>query len=74
MPTVDTCRSCGAEILWLWTTRHKRMPVEAASVLAPAESFDPALGHVPHWAQCPQRRDWRGRSRHQVEEDHDEGT
>jgi hypothetical protein len=63
MPTPDTCRTCGAPILWLWTRRHKRMPVNAESVTGPTEGFDPALGHVPHWARCPQRQLWKGRPR-----------
>jgi hypothetical protein len=55
MPTPDTCRTCGAPIIWLWTRRHKRMPVNDASVTGPAELFDPTAGHVSHFATCPQR-------------------
>ncbi len=24
-----TCRSCGAEILWAWTTKGKKLPLDA---------------------------------------------
>lgn len=61
---MSQCRSCGAEIMWVVTSKGKRMPID----------FDEDLKHlyvdkqlpefdddcmVSHFATCPQSRKWR---------------
>ncbi len=60
-----TCRSCGAEVIWVITARSKRMPLSVESghlrfVLKPHDdifSSDPFAEAVPtylsHFADCP---------------------
>jgi hypothetical protein len=53
-----TCRSCGASIVWLKTTRGSLMPVDAGSVKAGDVEFD-SKQHVSHFASCQQADQWR---------------
>jgi hypothetical protein len=58
----DTCRSCGAPILWVFTEGGKRMPVDAKPasglVLDDPESPTPTARirrvYTSHFATCPQ--------------------
>ena len=56
-----TCRSCGAEIVWLQTNSGKRIPVDAETCPdGEAERlYQPEHGHVSHFATCPQAGKWR---------------
>jgi len=72
---VSTCRSCGSAIVWAFTPKGKRMPVDAV----PHEKGTMVLtnygGHVvadymresyqrrhrPHFATCPDAQSWRKR-------------
>lgn len=64
-----TCRSCGAEIIWAWTSAGRRMPVDAKPeiriVLRPGDppSAGPRAGtiatHTSHFATCPDAGRWR---------------
>jgi hypothetical protein len=57
---VTQCRSCGARIVFLLTAEKARsIPVNAATVQPGMQTFVPGLGHVAHFATCPQARDWR---------------
>lgn len=60
---VKRCRSCGGEIIWLWTSNGKRMPVDADSVGCGHQLFDPANGHMTHFATCPNAARHRSPSR-----------
>lgn len=53
--TVPQCRSCGAFILWMKTKNGKNIPVDYATVPADqgALVFDPDVGHISHFATCP---------------------
>jgi hypothetical protein len=57
-PRVETCRSCGAAVVWLTTTKGTRMIVNADTVWPGDQLFAPKLGHRAHWADCPQREHW----------------
>jgi hypothetical protein len=47
------CRSCGAAIVWMVTSRGKQMPVDAQTVGVPD------VKPVSHFATCPQAKKWR---------------
>lgn len=48
----NTCRSCGAEIVWLKTAAGKNMPVDAETFETGDELFD-IKRHTSHFATCP---------------------
>jgi hypothetical protein len=72
---VNTCRSCGAEILWAVTDSGKAMPVDREPVLGGKLALDwsgggdPKVtvvspssyryGHRAHFATCPDAMAWR---------------
>ena len=56
--TAGTCRTCGAEIVWLRTASGKNMPVDATSWEPGDETFEPQR-HVSHFATCPQAHQHR---------------
>lgn len=58
MIAVNTCRSCGAVIIWMRTEAGKSIPVDAESAKEPALLFNPKV-HVSHFATCPQSKSWR---------------
>lgn len=53
-PVVTKCRSCSADIVWMWTKNSKKMPVNADSI-GPEDDhlteFDPKR-HMSHFATC----------------------
>lgn len=76
-----TCRSCGAEIIWVTTENGKRMPLDPhphpkGSVLVYGEQafVISAKGradvreplYLPHHMTCPQGRSWQ-RKQHKVD-------
>jgi len=50
----NSCRSCGKPIIWLPTASGKSIPVNAFSVRNGEKQFNPAAGHLTHFATCPQ--------------------
>ncbi len=46
-----TCRSCGAQIVWVKTNSGKNMPVDASTCPDGATSFDPGAMRS-HFATC----------------------
>jgi hypothetical protein len=50
---ITRCRSCRAQIIWLKTAAGKNMPVDADSVEAEDQEFQPGR-HVSHFSTCPQ--------------------
>lgn len=59
---IKKCASCGARIVWMLTSARRRMPIDADTVefdeLTTDEAtclplFDAELGHVSHFATCP---------------------
>ncbi|MFP4298669.1 MAG: hypothetical protein ACLFT0_12515 [Spirulinaceae cyanobacterium] len=44
------CKSCGAEIMWAKTQAGKFIPLDLAD-------------HVPHWATCPDSKNWKGKGK-----------
>jgi len=59
-----TCLSCKQPIVFLYTRRGERMPVNADTVGPQDVLYAPKRGHVPHWAVCPASTGWKGKSRH----------
>ena len=57
------CRSCQAGIVWVKTASGKNMPVDADSwVQGQPHLFNPELGHISHFATCPNADDHRKRN------------
>jgi len=53
----DTCRSCGAEILWIETSNGKRCPVDASPknvYVVTQKGWRLLKGFESHFATCPQ--------------------
>lgn len=72
LPTPQTCRSCGAPVVWA-ATEKARAPFDAApsergthaivdgrAVYRDAAPAGSAL-HLSHFATCPHAASWRGR-------------
>lgn len=72
---MSACRSCGAPIRWVTTGAGNLMPLNAEpdpagnievlegdwAVVHPAgqTTLDPGERWMPHWAVCPQAKEWR---------------
>ncbi len=50
---ITRCRTCHAKIIWFKTEAGKNMPVDADTVEAEDDEYDPPR-HVSHFATCPQ--------------------
>lgn len=48
----SACRSCGAQIVWLKTSKGSNMPVDVVGVKPEETIFEPQR-HVSHFATCP---------------------
>ena len=49
-----TCRSCGAEILWVRSARSgKPMPLNPGRKVVVTERGEVHNGYEPHWSSCP---------------------
>lgn len=60
------CRSCNAQIIWARTKAGKAIPLDFATVSEPERHslslhFDPAAGHISHFATCPSAGEHRKR-------------
>ena len=53
------CKSCDKEIVFLKTKNGKNIPVNRETIQGKETVFDVAKGHVPHFADCPQSKEWR---------------
>ena len=53
------CKSCGADIVWLKTVNGKNMPCNTEKTTVVTEDGKTIVGHVPHWATCPQSSTFR---------------
>lgn len=59
-PVITKCRSCNADIVWMWTANDKKMPVNADSIADTDDhltEYD-RLRHMTHYATCPQAKSW----------------
>lgn len=50
---LESCRGCGADIVWLKTAEGKSMPVNAETVEAGDQQFEHGR-HISHFATCPE--------------------
>jgi hypothetical protein len=69
------CRSCGAPVVWVWSSAGKAMPLDAVPVpdgmfqlvdgraWTVRSDLQPGPRYTSHFATCPQAYDWRRRSR-----------
>lgn len=62
---IDSCRSCGADIVWFKTGKinektgqEKMMPVNAETVEVGDDQLD-LPRHVSHFSDCPHAKTWR---------------
>lgn len=55
--TVESCRSCGAQIVWDRTRDGKAIPLSLATV---QHRFGVAYA-LPHFVDCPDAKDWSKR-------------
>jgi hypothetical protein len=53
--TVEACRSCGAQIVWLHTERGTSIPLS----LATCQTRDGVTYCLSHWSDCPDAKEWR---------------
>ena len=56
---VGKCRSCARSIVWMPTAKGKTMPVDAETVGRDDTEYDPAKGHISHFATCPDAQKFR---------------
>ncbi len=54
----DTCRTCGAEALWVLTPKGKRLIVDLPA--------DDANVTTSHWLTCPDASQWSGKTRQEM--------
>ncbi len=59
-PETKPCRACGKPLVFLRTHKNTSMPVDAGTVSATADVFDPKV-HTSHFATCPQADKFRKR-------------
>lgn len=65
---MDTCKGCGAEIIWVCNVAHNRIPLSVAShqkrYIRPLDDNGPALladTYLSHFADCPKGDTFRKR-------------
>jgi len=51
---VETCRSCGAQIVWAVTANDRAIPLSLATV----QHRDGVAYCLPHFVDCPEAKDW----------------
>lgn len=56
-----SCRSCGADIVWLKTNTDKWMPTNPLGVEKGDTIFD-GTRMTSHYAECPHASEWRGKN------------
>jgi len=59
----QTCRGCGAPVVWKKTRSGKPMICEAKAIKVAVDIGDGTVsivtGHEPHWANCPKADSFR---------------
>jgi len=55
--SLDTCRSCGAAIVWKKTTNEKWIPLSVATT----EERGGVKYALTHFSDCPESREWSQR-------------
>lgn len=53
------CKGCGAEIVWIKTPNGKNMPCNAEKTIIVTPEGQTVTGHIPHWATCPQSKNFK---------------
>ncbi len=65
----DTCRGCGASILWAVTPAGKKMPLDEKAItvceVVGDEIVRQVRGHVSHFATCPKASTFRRKDNQQ---------
>lgn len=54
---LQTCRSCGADMLWAQTPNGNSVPLSVASI----ETRDGKRYALSHFVDCPNAKEWRRR-------------
>lgn len=49
------CGSCGAEMIWTYTSKRRPIPLSLATVEVDEEGRRTAM---PHFVDCPQAKEW----------------
>lgn len=62
------CKGCGADIVWIKTANGKNMPCDEAKTTIVTESGETLVGHIPHWATCPQARSFKNGGTQEVQQ------
>lgn len=61
----DTCKGCGAEMLWALTKEGRRVPLDAKQTTICTVGSDGVVeyhrGHVPHHITCPNAAQFKRR-------------
>lgn len=50
---MSTCHSCQAPIIWVETSKGKKMPINFNEHFVNAQFFDASAGMVSHFSTCP---------------------
>jgi hypothetical protein len=50
---IQNCQSCNAEIIFMITKNNKFIPVDYKEEFLEHSEFNPELGHITHFATCP---------------------
>jgi hypothetical protein len=58
-PEANTCRSCGAAIIWIVTENGKRMPLDERVLTIITDAGKAVKGRQSHFSTCPQAANWR---------------
>lgn len=58
------CKECETEVIWIKTPNGKNMILDAKETTVYIKLINPlqwvqVRGHVPHWATCPNAKDFK---------------
>ena len=56
---MKNCKSCGKEIVFLKTKNGKIIPVNADTIQGKETVYDHKVGHMSHFATCPEANKFR---------------
>ena len=56
---MSTCKSCGAEIIWIKTLGGNAMPCNLDKKTVVTEGGQVVTGRTSHFATCPEANKWR---------------
>lgn len=54
------CKGCQADIVWIKTANGKNMPCNTEKTTIITTDGQTVVGHIPHWATCPQYKNFKG--------------